>query len=103
MGSYIECACNGCAECIGCGRKHEYYTYFECDKCGAGETELFVGINGEELCFECYKNQFLSKICDDMDETKCARCGADAEEMFNLEGEWVCEDCLYTMAEKVEE
>ena len=62
MGSYIECACNGCAECIGCGRKHEYYTYFECDKCGA-----------------------------------------DAEEMFNLEGEWVCEDCLYTMAEKVEE
>ena len=104
MGSYTECACNGCPECIGCGRRHQYYTIWECDKCGdewSDGKEMFVGLNNEELCWECYKGQFETMYLEFGDETICAHCGADDEVLFLVDGEWICEDCLYKMAERV--
>lgn len=101
MGKEYGDDCAGCPQgCIHCGRGP--YIMWYCDGCGADTEELYV--HGEdELCWECYKKEFLSKICDDMDETKCSSCGCEAEEMFQIEGhEWVCEDCLMDLAEKVD-
>lgn len=102
MGYKVDSDCVGCPQgCVHCGRG-EYEVYY-CDKCEDYTKELFVGKNGEELCWDCYKDQFLSKICDDMDETKCSVCGYDWDMMYQIEGnEWVCEDCLLEMAERVD-
>ena len=100
MGHMIEDNCVGCESCVRCGRDHESVYY--CDECGDYTHELYDH-EGKELCWECYKAQYTEKICDDMDETKCSSCGCEAEEMFQIEGhEWVCEDCLMDLAEKVD-
>lgn len=102
MGFRIEDNCVGPCPmgCIHCGRSHEH-NYF-CDECGDEYLEELFEYDGKELCWECYKKEFLSKICDDMDETKCAHCGNEAEYMYLVDGEWVCEDCLKGMAERVQ-
>lgn len=43
--------CNGCPECIGCGRKTAVEVMI-CDICGA-ETDELKEIGGMELCWEC--------------------------------------------------
>lgn len=103
MGFRIEDNCVGPCPmgCIHCGRSHEHVYY--CDRCDTENEPLYEADNGDEVCWDCYKAQYTEKICDDMDETKCAHCGNEAEYMYLDDGEWVCEDCLYTMAEKVEE
>lgn len=104
MGYMVEDNCVGPCPmgCIHCGKSHEVNLF--CDECGAEYQEELFMYEGKELCWECYKKEFLSKICDDMDETKCSSCGCEAEEMFQIEGhEWVCEDCLMNMAERVKE
>ena len=73
-----------------------------CDECGTFTEELFKSLKYTDICWECYKEQFLSKVCDDMDDTLCAECGSDAEDMFLYNGDWVCEDCLKDMAERVD-
>ena len=55
--------CNGCPECIGCGRKYEEWTYHECDRCGSLE-QLYIW-DGEELCGKCILNE-LEEV--DMEE-----------------------------------
>ena len=45
----------------------------------------------------------MSKICDDMDEEVYAQCEDEAEELFDVDGEWICERCLEELAEKVED
>lgn len=103
MGFRIEDNCVGPCPmgCIHCGRSHEHVYY--CDRCDTENEPLYETEDGEELCLDCYKEQYMSKICDDMDETLCAHCGSDAEEMFLVDGEWVCEECLINMAERVKE
>lgn len=103
MGFRIEDNCVGPCPmgCIHCGRSHEHVYY--CDRCDAENELLYEADNGDEVCWECYKDQYLRKICDDCDTTKCSNCGSEAEEMFNIEGnEWVCESCLKDMAERVD-
>ena len=103
MGFRIEDNCVGPCPmgCIHCGRSHEH-NYF-CDECGDEYLEELFEYDGKELCWDCYKAQYTEKICDDMDETKCAHCGNEAEYMYLVDGEWVCEDCLKGMAERVKE
>lgn len=92
--------CVSCEICRNCGRGR--FKAYYCDKCGEYGDELYVGINGEELCEDCYKEQFNSKICDDLDEDHCDKCGADAEELFDYGGEWLCSSCLMEQAERVD-
>lgn len=33
---------------------------------------------------------------------KCEHCGNEAEYMYLVDGDWVCEDCLKEMAERVD-
>ena len=103
MGFYHESGCQGCAECIGCGRQFRNYKIRYCDKCEDEVDKLYYDEYGREICWECYKEQYLSKYCDDMDETHCEKCGSEAEEMFQVDGEWLCESCLESIAEEVEE
>lgn len=101
MGYRIEDDCVGCDYCRDCGRKHIEVRF--CDKCGDYSDEwnpLYLSEDGEELCLDCLKGRYLSKICDDMDETRCAHCGTDAEEMFLVDGEWICEECLINLTER---
>ena len=102
MGFRIEDNCVGPCPmgCIHCGRSHEH-NYF-CDECGDEYLEELFEYDGKELCWDCYKAQYTEKICDDMDETKCAHCGNEAEYMYLVDGDWVCEDCLKEMAERVD-
>ena len=102
MGYRVDDDCVGCPQgCVHCGRG-EYEVYY-CDKCGFTTKDLYIGPKGKEFCWDCYKEQFISKICDDLDEERCAQCGSEAEEMFQIDGEWVCEECLKDLAEKVED
>lgn len=103
MGFRIEDNCVGPCPmgCIHCERSHEH-NYF-CDECGDEYLEELFEYDGKELCWECYKAQYTEKICDDMDETKCAHCGNEAEYMYLVDDEWVCEDCLKGMAERITE
>ena len=102
MGYYHDTECNGCAECVGCGRQFRNIRVKFCDKCGNEVDKLYYDEKHREICWECYRDQFISKICDDMDETVCENCGYDAEEMFQVDGEWICESCMKDMAEEVE-
>ena len=51
-----ETRCNGCPECIGCGRKYEEWSYHECDRCGSLEQLYIFG--NEEICAECLLLEF---------------------------------------------
>ena len=56
--------CNGCPECIGCGRKYEEWTYHECDRCGSLE-QLYYTSDGEELCATCILSDYEEVDMDD--------------------------------------
>lgn len=72
-------------------------------KTDASEDNPLYVYENKELCWDCYKEQFTQKICDDCDDTLCAECGDEVEILYLYEGEWVCEDCLRNMAERVKE
>ena len=67
MAKVRESACNGCAECIHCGRSYQYYTHYECDSCG-DEAEYQYG--GKDYCRDCLietllKEGVIEKVSDD--------------------------------------
>lgn len=100
MGHIIENNCVSCERCVNCGHKEQEAYY--CDKCG-DYADLWTPLyrfGDKDLCWECYKEQFNEKMCDDMDDTKCAYCGNEAEYMYMVDGDWVCEDCLKNIAER---
>lgn len=49
-------ACNGCAECISCGRKVKQATVYYCDYCGDSyPTDMLKREeSGMDICFDCY-------------------------------------------------
>lgn len=103
MGYEIQNDCVGCPQgCGNCGRDRDYRVYY-CDNCGdnANEDNPLYVFEGQELCWDCYKDMLTQKICDDLDDTLCAECGCEAETLYLYEGDWVCEDCLKEMAERV--
>ena len=51
---------------------------------------------------KCYKEQYTEKICDDMDEEHCNLCNSDAEYLYLVEGKWICEQCLKSIADRVD-
>ena len=48
-----ENACYGCAECIGCGRKHRYYNVCYCDICGDEIPNVVFLLDNKEVCNSC--------------------------------------------------
>lgn len=48
-------ACQGCAECIGCGRKWQKHRVIICDYCGKECDPAYI-VNGEHLCEDCVLN-----------------------------------------------
>ena len=48
-----ETSCVGCAECIGCGRKHENWLVCYCDECGDSINKIIFTYNDEDLCSSC--------------------------------------------------
>lgn len=103
MGFRIENNCVDCPQgCINCGRR-EQEAYF-CDKCG-DYADLWTPLyrfEDKELCWECYKEQFNEKMCDDMDDETCVKCHKEADFLYNKDGEWLCSECLEAEAERVE-
>lgn len=61
-------ACNGCAECIGCGRKAKYRAVF-CDVCGEETGSRVYLVDGKQLCDTCALEVIESvraeDLCDD--------------------------------------
>lgn len=51
-----ENECRGCAECIGCGRKYEYFVNLICDKCGEEYCDYLWEVDKQELCTDCAFN-----------------------------------------------
>lgn len=103
MAYEIENNCVGCERCAHCGRDRQEVHY--CDKCGDyadGFNPLYVGENGEELCWDCYKEQFNEKMCDDMDDERCHECHNEADFLYQKDGYWYCSECLEKLAEKVD-
>ena len=66
MGFRIEDNCVGPCPmgCIHCGRSHEHVYY--CDRCDAENEPLYEADNGDEVCWDCYKAQYIEKICDEV-------------------------------------
>lgn len=103
MGYEWENYCVGCERCANCGRREDVKVYY-CDACGDSDDDmiLYKGEDGQELCWDCFIKQYESRVCDDTDDTICANCGSDDEILYLVDGEWVCEDCLKGMAERVD-
>lgn len=60
MARELESECRGCAECIGCGLKHQTYYVYYCDEC-CGALDAIVYLDGErELCEYCAANAILN-------------------------------------------
>jgi len=54
-----ENSCNGCPDCIGCGRDRKYPVWY-CDRCGESfyeEGYLTEIAGGEELCDKCLEEE----------------------------------------------
>lgn len=49
-----ESDCNGCGECVQCGRRFTSHPIYECDKCGRETTQVFETEDGEDYCERCY-------------------------------------------------
>lgn len=58
----VENYCNGCPECIHCGRNVDAEV-LQCDSCGGYEDELYK-FDGEDLCIDCIKER-LEKVTID--------------------------------------
>lgn len=51
--------CNGCPDCIGCGRKYEYYYTYVCDECGhESDEKMFVDNCGQDICDFCLEVEY---------------------------------------------
>ena len=58
--------CNGCAECIGCGRKYRKYKVIECDICGQEVEEARI-VNGDQGCLDCLPDMFEVIKAEDLE------------------------------------
>jgi len=102
MGYTWENDCVGCNPCRGCSKKYDYKRYF-CDSCDdtADEDNPLYIVGNEELCEDCLLESLMQKECDDMDDTRCALCGEEAETLYLIDGSWYCRDCALEQFEKV--
>ncbi len=53
--------CNGCAECVHCGRAFEQFEFVSCDACGEEGLDRYYVYEGEEYCEECMKDKLLEE------------------------------------------
>ena len=104
MAKRIENNCVGPCPmgCIHCGRQHE--VVWECDSCGdyIDYDGVLYKADNEELCEECLLDSLTQKECDDMDDTRCALCGDEAETLYLVDDEWLCKECALDQFEKVD-
>lgn len=63
-----ESKCNGCAECVRCGRKHRHETLVFCDGCGTIIEDEVYEIDGKHYCDECILNMFYRFDASEIDE-----------------------------------
>lgn len=59
-----ESMCNGCGDCIGCGRRNQYtYTLF-CDECGEEieDNQHAVKIGKKHICEDCIPSYFVAEL-----------------------------------------
>lgn len=68
--------CVGCAECISCGRRGRYISYFVCDNCLKQEDALYEDKLGE-ICEDCLLTAHMS------DCGKCSECEEEAEILYD--------------------
>lgn len=104
-------ACNGCADCIGCGRKYDVRKAYVCDMCGDVISEydgqpLGFAFNGKDLCEDCMKDITLYDENGEMKEDVFAAALAwmtdsTAEAMFidDIEAIDIPASCLAEMCE----
>lgn len=87
--------------CIHCGRSHEHVYFCDfCDTVADDDHNLYEDENGKEVCFECLKEELNQVCCDDCDSERCSECGGEAETLYQMEGDLLCEDCLKAYADE---
>ena len=93
-----ECRDCDCRTCSGCPFLD--VEYLICDRCGAEfpPTVHLYSHEGDELCEDCYLESFpcITLMEYEFDEDVrgyCEKCGCDAEELYNVDDEWLCKEC----------
>jgi hypothetical protein len=59
--------CQGCAECVGCGRKYRKHKVIVCDLCGKEVEEVHI-VYGDHICNDCLPDMFEKISVDDVNE-----------------------------------
>ena len=103
MGCFSESACYHCPECVRCGRNQRFHKVWFCDRCSEETDELYEGDNGDQICIKCLLKQYPKMMWDSTNETTlCSNCKYDAENLYLVDGVWLCEDCIIEDAEKID-
>lgn len=63
-----ESECNGCAECVLCGRKHRHKKYVRCDGCGVVIEDEVYEIDGKHYCDSCILDMFYGFDASEINE-----------------------------------
>ena len=53
--------CVGCAECVGCYRKNQWWMQCYCDNCGEAITDIGFNVDEQELCHFCTAEYLFNK------------------------------------------
>ena len=90
--------CCGCAvpsyPCIHCCEDYEETV---CDFCG--EELATHRLNEQEACKGCILEQLTQY--DGESSQECCKCSSKGCELYQYEGEWYCEDCIFEQLETV--
>ena len=57
-----ESNCNGCPDCIGCGRSHKKVAVVYCDICNHEIQDDVYNLDGQHVCEDCLKETFY--LCE---------------------------------------
>lgn len=59
-----ESMCNGCPDCVGCGRRDRYTYTVVCDECGweIEEDMKVITIGKKHVCEDCIPGYFVAEL-----------------------------------------
>ena len=80
-------SCNGCTDCIMCGRKTPV-EHIICDKCGdeIPDESLIFEDDGDELCEDCFIERYYEKNADKLTASNALTLGEEDTEEVELNG-----------------
>lgn len=83
-----ESMCNGCPDCIGCGRRYQYTYTVVCDECLSelDEDTKVITIGKKHVCEACIPGYFVAELSADE---------LDYEELYEAAVERIAEENGY--------